>query len=102
MNGMPTMEQMKQHALRGTAADVDMLMEHVHKDTHFLQLKIADYALGLVETREGRIRMQHYLFRGTAIQKNFAALYFKRLGITDVLEEACAAGTIDAVQAFSR
>lgn len=95
------MELLQKYAERGGAGDVDLIMAHVREEEGVLQLKIVDYALGLIQTREGRIRMHHYLFNGTAIQRNFAAIYFKRLGITDVLREAFERGSIDAVQAFS-
>lgn len=91
-----------QRAGRGRSSDVDFLMEQLHDAEVLVQFKLIDYALGLVDSAEGAARIHHFLFSGTPTQRNYAALYFKRRGITDVLEEAVQAGCIDAVQAFSK
>lgn len=86
----------------GTAGDVDILMQALIATEDMATTRLVDYALGLVETREGRERLRHYLFEGNRQQRNYAALYFKRRHVTYYLEEAVAADKIDAVQAFSR
>ncbi len=87
--------------MSGRAADVDALMQALQTDD-LASSRLVDYALGLVETKDGRARLRHYLFEGTQQQRNYAALYFKRRNVTYYLEEAVAAGKIDAAQAFSR
>jgi hypothetical protein len=86
----------------GTAANIDIMMESLELDPHSSPYKIIDYALGLVRKVPGKQRIEHYLFNGTAVQRNYAALYFKRLKEVDVLAEAVKMGCIDRVQAFSK
>jgi hypothetical protein len=90
---------------RGTSggpADVDLLMNALASLEDLATTRLVDYALSLVDTRAGRQRLNHYLFNGTQVQRNYAALYFKRRGIIDPLDEAVAQGKIDREQAFSR
>jgi len=89
-------------AHRGDKASIDILINALSASDP-LQVRVADYALGLVESVEGVARIRHHLFRAPlAVQRNHAALYFKRRGLRDILEEALEAGAIDAVQARSR
>ncbi len=85
----------------GTQTDVDQLMALLSEQTDLLTIKLVDNALGLVSTQEGRQQLRYYLFTGNLVQRNYAALYFKRRGWTDLIEEAFAAGKIDRYQAFS-
>lgn len=100
-NGTPPLAQLEAWGRAGGAQDVDRLMAHLAPDMSLATSRAVDYALGLVATREGRIRLQHYLFNGEPVQRNYAALYFKRHGITDVLDEAVQGGYIDAVQGYA-
>ncbi len=86
----------------GTAADVDTLMAHLHERTDFTTTRLVDHALTLVETDEGAGRIHHYLFNGVQIQRNYAALYFKRRYEMLPLHEAVAQGKIDEIQAYLR
>ena len=85
----------------GAAADVDALMRHLHEHVDFTTTRLVDFALGLVDTADGAGRIRHYLFHGVQIQRNYAALYFKRRDEIKVLNEAVAQGKIDAVQAYA-
>ncbi|HMN60474.1 MAG TPA: hypothetical protein PJ988_08930 [Anaerolinea sp.] len=87
---------------QGRREDVDVLMQALAEARDLATTKLVDYGLSLVETREGKAHLRHYLFHGTQAQRNFAALYFKRRGRVDVLEEALALGLIDREQAFSK
>ncbi|MCF4969732.1 hypothetical protein [Nostoc sp. CMAA1605] len=89
-------------ARTGSVSDIDTLMDNLEHDRNSATCKLVDYTLGLVNTPEGKDRIRHYLFNGTQIQRNYAALYFKRQGITDILREAVSQGCIDRVQAFSK
>lgn len=89
-------------AVNGRARDVDMLMQRLDDRATFTDCKLIDHALGLVEHREGCQRIYHYLFAGNQHQRNYAALFFKRRGATEILADAVAAGAIDAVQAYAR
>ena len=64
--------------------------------------KLVDYALSLVDTPEGKAQLKHYLFHGSQTQRNYAALFFKRRGVEELLETALAMGLIDQVQALAR
>lgn len=86
----------------GTTEDVDFLMNALASDHAIGTSKLVDYALGLVSSTTARKRIRHYLFEGSQLQRNFAALYFKRSGEFELLREAVTAKKIDSVQAFSR
>jgi hypothetical protein len=64
--------------------------------------RYVDFALGLVTNPEGFERIKHYLFNGTQIQRNYASLYFNRLGERECVKEAFEKGLIDEIQAFAR
>jgi hypothetical protein len=82
--------------------DVDRLMEELVRATTIAACKEIDYALGLIEGTEGRERIRHFLFHGELVQRNYAALWFKRRGLVKVLDQAVRRGLIDRVQAYSK
>lgn len=86
----------------GAPADVDTLMCHLHEQVDFTTTRLVDFALGLVNTDEGAGRIRHYLFHGAQIQRNYAALYFKRRDEMALIHEAVAQGKIDEIQAYLR
>ncbi len=96
-----TMDKLSQIAKSGTAENIDILMQYLNDAKGIGSYKILDYALGLVDSQEGRARIRYYLFQGSLVQRNYASLYFKRLGHIDILQEAVELGCIDAHQAFS-
>ncbi len=91
-----------QRGKRGQPEDVDFLMENLALLEDFAATRLVDYALSLVRTRAGVERIHHYLFHGELIQRNYAALFFKRKSMVHILEKAVAAGAVDREQAFSR
>jgi hypothetical protein len=94
-----------QFVARGNSAqpaDVDFLMHALTAQDDFATSRLVDFALSLVDTREGKQRLRHYLFHGEPRQRNYAALYFKRKGYSDLLDEAVAQGKIDQTQAYAR
>ncbi len=86
----------------GQSGDVDTLMAALTAQDDFATTRLVDFALGLVETGAGRQRIRHYLFNGSQVQRNYAALYFKRRGWNDLLDEAVRQGKIDNLQAYLR
>ncbi len=91
------------HAGRsGRSEDVDFLMAALETAGQLEATRLADYALGLVRSQPGRERIEHYLFHGTARQRNYAALYFKRRGQRGLLQRAVEEGYVDEEQAFSK
>jgi hypothetical protein len=97
-----TLIDLEHRAKSGRAPDVDYLMQTLDVDTTLAACKMIDYALGLVVSTEGRDRIRHYLFDGSQIQRNYAALYFKRRGAELVLDEAVQRGCIDETQAYAK
>ena len=89
-------------AREGTRASVDALMTFLRPEISVAESKFIDFALSQVATEEGAQAMEHYLFHGTQIQRNYCALYFGRLGEYPLLRRAYEEGLIDAIQAFSR
>lgn len=86
----------------GSKKDVDALMSVLITRNDIATSKLVDYALSLVDTREGKERLHYFLFYGLQVQRNFAALYFKRRGNLAILEQAVDQGKIDHQQAFSK
>ena len=86
-------------ARSGSTADVDFLMNILSEHTSLPECKMTDYLLGLVETTGGCDRIKYYLFNGNPVQRNYAALYFKRKGNSKLLNEAVRKLCIDKVQA---
>ena len=98
---LPTLENLKQRATSGRAADVDFLMENLDQSRTHSHCKVIDFALSLVSSTEGQARIGHFLFNGSQVQRNYAALYFKRRGDAHVIDEAVQRGCIDEIQGYS-
>jgi hypothetical protein len=97
-----TLINLKQRAQAGSASDVDYLMDNLDMAKTLTGYKLLDYALGLVSSAEGRHRIKHFLFNGSEVQRNYAALYFKRRGASQIVDEAVRRGCIDITQAYSQ
>jgi len=95
-------QELMERATRGTAEDVDYILGHLTPDVSLAVTKFVDYALGLVESPIGIERAEHYLFKGTQIQRNYCALYFNRRGDWPVVKRAYEQGLIDEIQAYAR
>lgn len=89
-------------AKEGSKASIDEIMIHLNENMTLVESKFIDFALGLVSNHEGVNIMEHYLFNGTQIQRNYSALYFGRRGEYLIIRKAYDEGLIDAKQAFSR
>lgn len=86
----------------GSAEDIDFIMSKLSPESTLAETKFADFALGLVTNPEGFDRIKHYLHNGTLIQRNYASLYFNRLGEWKYVKEAYEMGLVDGIQAFAR
>ncbi len=95
-------ELFEQMGKAGTPEAIDIMMESLEIDPSSSPHKLVDYTLGLVKNLEGQLRIEHYLFNGTQVQRNYAALYFKRIGAVGILTEAVEMGCVDRIQAFSK
>ena len=89
-------------AEKGTAADVEFIMNHLTQDASLAMTRYVDYALSIVENENGIARIKEYLFKGTPIQRNYSCLFFNRRGDWTLVNEAFHAGCIDEIQAFAR
>jgi DNA-binding MarR family transcriptional regulator len=87
---------------RGSAADIDRLMSFLDERTDLPTTKIIDYHLGTVDNVEGFRRIEHYLFNGTQMQRNYCTLFFARRNEWRIVNRAYDMGLIDHVQAYSR
>ncbi len=87
---------------RGSAGDIDRLMSFLDERTDLPTTKIVDYHLGTVDNVEGFRRIEHYLFHGTQMQRNYCTLFFARRNEWRIVNRACDMGLIDRIQAYSR
>jgi len=96
------LQQMIEYAESGTESDVDQIFLHLTTASDFAMTRFVDFALSVVESAAGHERIRFYLFHGTQIQRNYASLYFNRLGEWEIVKAAFDEGLIDEVQAFAR
>ena len=89
-------------AKQGTRASVKKIMNDLNGNMTIAESKLIDFALGHVNREEGVQAMEHYLFHGSQIQRNYCTLYFCRRGEYPIVRKAYDQGLIDAKQAFSR
>lgn len=89
-------------ASKSDKASIDEIMGHLNMDMTIPESKIIDFALSHVEGEEGLRVMEHYLFHGTQVQRNYVTLYFARRGEYLLIRKAYDMGLVDALQAFSR
>ena len=62
-------------ARSGTISDVDGIVNDLNMNIPIAQTKIIDYALSFVSSSQGVARMEHFLFHGTRMQRNYCALF---------------------------
>jgi len=89
-------------ANNGNSSDVDYFMSYLAKESNLETIKLVDFAISQIRSVQGIERIKYYLFNGTQIQRNYAALYFKRHKKNEVLIEALAKKRIDQELVFSR
>ena len=89
-------------AEHGSESDVDYIMSHLTEESSLAMTRYVDYALSLVENQDGIKRLEHYLFNGTLIQRNYSSLFFNRRLDFEIVQRAFKEGRIDAIQAFAR
>ena len=99
---MYSLSYYKKRALSGQISDVDFLMNQLQDNDDICSAKIIDYSLGLVTDNSGVEQIKYYLFNGSKIQRNYAAVYFKRKKDTGLLKLAVSKGLIETELAFSK
>ena len=95
-------EEIRECCSRGTAGDIDQVMACLEEGIDLPETKVIDYYLGTVNRFEGMKRIEHYLFEGSQIQRNYAALFFVRINDWKLVNKAYRQGLIDYVQAYSK
>lgn len=100
--GKSILQQYIDLAKEGTEEAIGEIMEHLNGSMTLPESKFIDFALGHVDSGEGLRTMEHYLFHGSQIQRNYCTLYFARRGEYLLIRKAYDEGLIDARQAFSR
>lgn len=96
------LNELIQHAQNGNTTDIDFIMQHLSSESSFPMTRYVDFAVSLVKNDEGIKQLEHYLFHGTLIQRNYCSLFFNRRGDWPVVKEAFLLGLIDEIQAYSR
>jgi DNA-binding MarR family transcriptional regulator len=87
---------------RGHDKDIDRVMEFLNEDADLSTTKVVDFYLGTVDNVHGLRRIEHYLFHGTQMQRNYCTLFFARRDEWRIVNRAFTMGLIDRVQAYSR
>lgn len=95
-------KELVERATRGTAEDIDYILGHLTPEVTLSTTRFVDYALSLVESEQGVARIEHYLFNGTQIQRNYCSLFFNRRGDWPIVKQAYERGLIDEIQAYAR
>jgi hypothetical protein len=94
-------EKIRNHCLTGGAAGIDNVMATLNS-ADLPTTRAVDFYLGRVENQAGVERIEHFLFNGTQIQRNYCTLYFVRRNEWKPVNRAYNLGLIDSIQAYSR
>jgi hypothetical protein len=86
----------------GSPEDIDKVIEYLNDEVDLPTTKVIDYYLGTVSKIEGIRRIEHYLFNGTQMQRNYCTLFFARRNEWRIVNKAYKMGLIDYIQAYSR
>lgn len=96
------LQELIERAENGLKEDIDYIMEHLSSESTLAMTRYVDFAISLVENESGIKRLEHYLFNGSLIQRNYVSLFFNRKGDWEIVKKAYEDGLIDEIQAFAR
>ena len=96
------LQELIERAKNGLDEDIDYIMEHLTSESSLAMTRYVDFAISLVENEGGIKRLEHYLFKGSLIQRNYVSLFFNRRGDWEIVKKAYEEGLIDEIQAFAR
>ena len=102
MNYTGEFGRIKSLCLRGYPEDIDQVISMLNEKVDLPTTRAVDFYLGLVGNSEGIRRLEHYIFKGTLIQRNYCTLFFARRNEWNIVNRAYELGLIDKVQAYSR
>ena len=94
--------EIKKLCERGFKEDISRVLQYLNEDVDLPTTKIVDYYLGTVKNDEGINHIEHFLFNGTQIQRNYCTLFFARRNEWVIVNKAYDLGLIDYAQAYSR
>ncbi len=94
--------QIRRLCERGRGEDVDQVLAYLDDEVEIVTTKLVDYYLGTVTNPEGLRRIEHHLFHGSQIQRNYCTLYFARINEWALVNKAFSMGLIDREQAYSK
>lgn len=97
-----TLDEYARKANSGEPDAVKSIMEMFGSEMTLEESRQLDFALSKVTRPESVEVIKEYLFKGSKIQRNYAALYLGRIHEYIILKEAFDQGLIDDKQAFSR
>ena len=87
---------------KGRPEDIDQVMSYLNETVDIPMTKVIDYYLGTISSITGMKQIEYYLFNGSQIQRNFAALFFVRINDWKLVNKAYKLGLIDYIQAYSK
>ena len=96
------LQELIDKAVSGNQEDIDYILSHLSNNSTFAMTRYVDFALSLVENKDGVERIKYYLFNGNLIQRNYCSLFFNRRGDWAIVKNALDKGLIDEIQAFAR
>ncbi len=96
------LNQIIEKCRRGSKTDIDDVLGLLTSTVELTVRKNVDFYLGGVTNPEGLARLEHYLFHGSQIQRNYTTLFFARRDEWPLIHRAYKLGLIDYQQAYSR
>ena len=95
-------KEIRELCMKGSASNIDKILSLLNDSVDIPTTRAIDFYLGQVENFEGIRRIEHHLFNGTQIQRNYCTLFFARRDDWDIVNRAYKMGLIDWYQAYSK
>ncbi len=95
-------DEIKKLCKNGSSEDIDKVLSFLDETADLPTTKIIDFYLGTVSSIEGIRRIEHYLSKGTQMQRNYCTLFFARRNEWQIVKNAYKKGLIDYIQAYAR
>jgi len=101
MNYGEIFSEIRELARDGGSGSVDQIML-ILESSDIPISRAVDFYLGTINNELGLARIEHYLFNGSQIQRNYSTLFFSRRDEWEVVHRAYKLGLIDYIQAYAR
>jgi hypothetical protein len=102
MNYTHLFNRIKENCLEGHTENIDQVLAQLSDTVDLPTTRAVDLYLGMVTNKSGIKQIEHYLFNGTRIQRNYCTLFFARRNDWHLVNRAYQLGLIDKIQAYSR